>query len=279
MLETSPKIMGVLNVSPDSFYKPCLSLSEVVDRAGMMIEQGVDVLDVGGEATNPHLEWTTSDQLRAGLDTAVELQRVLPAIEAILQHYPAASISVDTSNAHVMAAAIEAGARMINDQRALRLPGALEVVIKAQVPVCLMHLFIPRRQPGSCAPAHLLQMILQDLQTLLQSYLARGLRAEQIMIDPGFGGGHYGKNTAENFYLLRRLPDFLQLGYPVLIGWSRKSMIGDVLGGVPAEARLSGSLAATALALLNGAHWIRCHDVRETREVAEVIRYYKGIQL
>jgi dihydropteroate synthase len=169
-----------------------------------------------------------------------------------------------------MEKALDAGADMINDQRALARPGALEVVAAYQPMVCLMHFFQPMRQAQSSSKRALLQRICDELTLALVAAREAGLPAEQLCLDPGFGGGNFGKSTSENFYLLHQLPQFLSLGQPLLVGWSRKSMLGDVLGGVGPEGRLFGGIAAATLALQRGASIIRTHDVKPTVDAVKV---------
>ncbi len=263
-----PKLMGILNLSPHSFYKPCKNLDDAIALAAQMVSEGVDIIDVGAEATNPSLA-TIKDS-----SAQVEIEKLLPVIEAIRQRFDVL-ISVDTSQAEVMRALIAAGATLINDQRALQLPGALAAVVESKVSVCLMHGFVPRREAGSSTPETLLETIKRDWRSMLDRYQAAGLEKDKIILDPGFGGGHYGKNTAENFYLLKHLDELVALGYPLLVGWSRKSMLGEVLGA-PAEDRLYGSIAAAILATLKGAALIRTHDVAATRDALRIIERYNA---
>lgn len=260
-----PRVMGVLNVSPDSFFNPAKACEEVVQRAAAMIEAGADILDVGGIATNPNtaLGETT---------LAMEMDRVLPALEALTQRFDV-PLSVDTSRVEVMAAALPLGVAMINDQQALAAPGAGALLAEhPDVLVCLMHTFSPERlaHPVRSAPADMLATVLAELKQAAEAAVGAGIDSSRILIDPGFGQGHFGKTCDENYYLLAHLATFSQLGYPLLVGWSRKSMIGDVLG-VPVDERLSGSLAAATIALMAGASVIRVHDVKESVAVSRIV--------
>lgn len=257
--------MGVINRSPNSFYDPCLEDEKAIAQASAMISQGVDIIDVGGEATNPFVD------LRGDApSTREEIKRVVPLLKVLKKTYPDLLISVDTSRPEVMQASLEAGADMINDQRALALPGALEVVTHFQPMLCLMHFFSPPRQPDISSREQLLERIFAELQRSRDRCVEAGVWADQIALDPGFGGGHFGKSTAENFHLLSCLPNFLALGHPLLVGWSRKSMLGEVLGGAPVVDRLYAGIAAATLCLHLGASILRTHDVGPTRDALRV---------
>ncbi|MCB1826899.1 MAG: dihydropteroate synthase [Coxiellaceae bacterium] len=257
--------MGVINASPNSFYNPIDDVDAALKQAESMVLSGASIIDVGGEATNPnvHIE-------RDGPSIQQEMDRVTPVIEAIKKHYDVL-VSVDTSQAAVMRAAVEAGADMINDQRALREENALETAAALSVPVCLMHFFNEPRKPGSSSPASLLQQIKQELSDAVLRCEQAGIPREKLIIDPGFGQGNYGKNCLENYYLLEKLDAFHTLGLPILVGWSRKSMIGDVLNA-PAEGRLYGSIAAAVIAAMKGAAVIRVHDVKATVDAVKVFQ-------
>lgn len=261
----APAIMGVVNRSQDSFYNPSKSLAEALTLVEQMITEGVDIIDVGAEATNLYTQIKD--------DYQQEIKLISETVAAIRQRF-SVLISVDTRHPQVMQAAVAAGADMINDQRALQQPGALTMAAQLQVPVCLMH-WLLGRQPGSTSPQKLLQQIKIDLKKLTDQALQAGLNQQQIIIDPGFGQGHFGKNVEENFYLLKHLAELQSLGFPILVGWSRKSMIGDVLGDVPVSQRLYGSIAAATIAALQGANIIRVHDVKATADALRVVRYYK----
>lgn len=260
-----PLLMGVINMTPDSFCYATPVLSAALDRVEQMITSGVDIIDVGGEATNPAVTLTDHDPQR-------ELDRVLPLVEAIAARFDV-MISVDTSSGLVMHQSVALGAHMINDQRGLCGDGALEAAVDLQVPVCLMHSFEPQREPGSSSPASLLQSMLLWFDGRISDCLAAGMSRDSLILDPGFGQGHYGKNAEENFYLLAHLQSFSVFDLPLLVGWSRKSMLGDILGGRPVNQRLSASLASALLAVQQGAHIIRCHDVQETKDVLMVYQH------
>ena len=263
-MRQSPLIMGILNCSPDSFYGGGSSMDENLRNARLLIEEGADWLDIGGEATNLSITLTDNTDAKA----ARECERIIPLIEALKKESPI-RMSVDTSQPLTMQAALDAGADMINDQRALSLPGALDVVVGARCPVVLMHssLAFPSLTESSDCVADMSQQLKQHVQKLLHG----GLQAEQIVLDPGFGQGNYGKNLAVNCELLRRLRELDELGYPLLVGWSRKSMVGDLAGGCEPSERLPGSLAAAVVAAQQGARYLRVHDVAETRQAMQIL--------
>lgn len=260
-----PSVMGVINMSPDSFYRPYSSVDEILKTVEGMVKSGADIIDVGGEATNLTVDLDNSPDVQQQID------RVAPLIEMISRQFPVL-ISVDTSQPAVMREAVARGAHIINDQRGLQVSGALAAVVELNVPVCLMHFFTAPRRPGSCSLMELLAMIKADLWTVTARCQTAGISHDRIIIDPGFGQGHYCKNAQENYYLLAHLAEFSALGFPILVGWSRKSMIGETLGGVSVQERLYGSIAAAALAAMQGASIIRVHDVVETIDAIKVFR-------
>lgn len=260
-----PAVMGIINMSPDSFYRPYHSQDEILIAIEQMVASGVDIIDIGGEATNLSIDLEHAPGVQQQID------RVVPLVEIIAKQFPVL-ISVDTSHPVVMHEAVARGAHIINDQRGLQVPGALAAATALKVPVCLMHFFMTGRQPGSCPPPELLATIKADLWTVITRCRTAGISDDRIIIDPGFGQGHYCKNAQENYYLLAHLAEFASLGFPVLAGWSRKSMIGEALGGVSASQRLYGSIAAAALAAMQGAAIIRVHDVAETMDAIKVFR-------
>ncbi len=263
-----PCVMGIINMSPDSFYRPYETKSQVLKTIEAMVKGGATILDIGGEATNLFVDLENQNPT-----PEQQLDRILPVIEKVASEFDVL-ISVDTSHPLVMREAVKYGALMINDQRGLQLPGALETAAQLNVPVCLMHFFMQRRQPASSSPALLLANIIQNFQNLIQKCLQAGMNKEQILIDPGFGQGHYCKNVQENFYLLSHLNELTDLGFPVLVGWSRKSMIGDTLKAPPSQ-RLYGSIAAATIAAMQGASVIRVHDVAETMDAVRIVNAFR----
>ncbi|OGT43383.1 MAG: dihydropteroate synthase [Gammaproteobacteria bacterium RIFCSPHIGHO2_12_FULL_40_19] len=266
-----PVIMGIINLSPDSFYQASPNFVDALKKAEAMVMQGAAMIDVGAVATNPninlHFETPSVQQ---------ELDAVLPFIEALSKSVDV-MISVDTSRAAVMDASIKAGAHMINDQRSLMEENALETAIKLNVPVCLMHHFNPARQPGSSACAELLTQIKHDLQNNIARCMAAGIAHENIIIDPGFGGGNFGKSADENFYVLAHLNTLVDLSLPILVGLSRKSFFGELLKA-DIEERLYASIAGAVIAAEQGAAILRVHDVKATLDAMSVLQKVQDLR-
>ena len=267
---SSPKIMGILNITPDSFSdggvlyrngQVCLDV--VLKRAEAMLADGADILDVGGESTRPGAA-TVSEQ--------EELDRVVPVVEALVRKL-GALVSVDTSTASVIRESALKGAGMINDVRALSRDGALIAAASTALPVCLMHM---QGQPQTMqnAPHYddLIADVLNFLKLKTEICLAAGIGRERILIDPGFG---FGKTLAHNLALLARLPELGILGFPILVGLSRKSLLGQLLDRSVDE-RLPGSLALALAAVERGASIIRVHDVAATKDVVSVYNAIKN---
>lgn len=247
---TRPAVMGVLNLTPDSFSDGGLwtDPGRAVAHAADMVAEGAAIIDVGGESTRPGA---------AAVDAADEIARVVPIIARIAAELDV-PVSVDTSKPEVMRAAIDAGATMVNDVRALRAPGALAAVANSKVAVCLMHM---QGEPRTMQQAPVYDDVVAEVQAFLLERAAAcveaGIKNNRIALDPGFG---FGKTLAHNLALFARLDAFTTSGYPVLVGISRKSMIGT-LTGAPVTERLAGSVAAVALAVARGANILRVHDV------------------
>lgn len=271
-----PTVMGIINLSPLSFYQPSVSMADALEKALRMVDEGADILDIGAVATNPAISTSQSllddreTRALASVSIQTELDMIIPLIEALKQRVDI-TLSVDTSNAIVMEEAIKAGAQFINDQRALSEKNTLETVIKYSVSVCLMHHFQPIRKPNSCTREELLTQIIEDCIKNIERCLSAGMQSKNIIIDPGFGGGSFGKSCEENFYLLAHLERFVAIGYPVLVGVSRKSMFGELLNKPPEE-RLSASISAAVIAAEKGAAIIRVHDVKETVDAMKVLK-------
>jgi dihydropteroate synthase len=248
-----PVVMGVLNVTPDSFSDGgrFLDLGPALARAREMTGEGARLLDIGGESTRPGA---------AQVGIAEERARVIPVIEA-LAGSGGLPVSVDTAKPEIMTAAAAAGAEMINDVRALRLPGALEAAAETGCAVCLMHM---QGEPGTMQYAPRYQDVVEEVYAFLagriEACVRAGIALECISVDPGFG---FGKTLAHNLALMKGLGRFAGLGVPLLVGVSRKSMIGAVTGR-PVEARVAGGVALAALAIAAGARIIRSHDVAAT---------------
>jgi len=249
----SPRVMGILNVTPDSFFDGGQfdSLQHAAAHAREMVEAGAAVIDVGGESTRPGAEPVSAQE---------EIDRVVPVIEELSSSLQV-PISVDTSKAQVMQAAVAAGAGLINDVTALRAPGSLEAALVAGVPVCLMHM---QGEPRTMQAAPRYNDVVAEVRGFLEERarlcMDAGIARENIILDPGFG---FGKALEHNLMLMKKLDLLVQSGFPVLVGISRKSMFEKLLG-LPVEQRLSPGLALTALAVWKGASLVRTHDVAKT---------------
>lgn len=252
--------MGILNVTPDSFSDggKFNSLDNALLQAERMIQAGVSIIDIGGESTRPGAPDVSLEE---------ELARVIPAIKAIRAKFDV-WISIDTSKAEVMRQAVEAGADLINDVRALQEPGALEAAADANVPVCLMHM---KGQPRTMQANPNYDDVLTDVEAFLKERVeaceAVGIPKDQLILDPGFG---FGKTIEHNYHLLAHLEKFHRLGLPVLAGMSRKSMIFKLLDKAPADCMVASVTCAT-IAAIKGAQIIRVHDVEDTLEAMKII--------
>ncbi|WP_414827632.1 dihydropteroate synthase [Alteromonas sp. H39] len=262
-----PHIMGILNVTPDSFSDggKHQQIDLAIRHALAMVAQGATFIDIGGESTRPGAP-------EVGVQE--ELDRVIPAIEAISRETNVI-ISVDTSKAKVMQEAVAAGAELINDVRALQEPGAIEVASNAAVPVCLMHMQgQPRTMQQTPEYDDVTQDVIAFLQQRIEACKKAGISTDKLILDPGYG---FGKALEHNYQLLNGLPNVLNLGYPVLVGMSRKSMIGQLLNR-PVNERLAGSIALATIAAQMGAQIIRVHDVQETADAVAIVNKLKALQ-
>jgi len=256
---TTPAVMGVLNVTPDSFSDGgrYLGCAAAVERGLRMAEEGAAIIDVGGESTRPGA---------ALVSAAEEIDRVAPVIERLVAR-TAVALSVDTSKPEVMAAAVKAGAGIINDVRALRAPGALEAAAASGAAVCVMHML---GEPATMQSDPRYQDVVSEVAAFLAERVAAcaaaGIERGRLCIDPGIG---FGKRLQHNLALIEGLPVLAGLGFPVLVGVSRKSLIGMITGR-PAEHRLAGSIALAALCVERGASIVRAHDVAETVDAVKV---------
>ena len=254
-----PLIMGILNVTPDSFSDggQWTGKTEAIQRALEMQDQGADIIDVGGESTRPGAKAVTLQQ---------ELERVIPVIEAIVPQL-CVPVSIDSSKPEVMRAAVAAGAGMINDVNALREAGAVKAAAELAVPVCLMHMLgDPRVMQNKPEYDDVAAEVKRFLLARADQCVAGGISRQNIVLDPGFG---FGKTFEQNLALFRALPDLVAQGYPVLVGMSRKAMIGQITGKEMAD-RAPGSITAATLAVGKGAAIVRVHDVAETRDALNV---------
>jgi dihydropteroate synthase len=255
-----PRVMGVVNVTPDSFSdgRGAVDVARAIALARAHVADGADIVDVGGESTRPGAPPVAERD---------EIGRVVPVIAALAAD--GALVSVDTMKPGVMRAAIDAGAAMVNDVRALAAEGALDVVARSDAAVCLMHM---QGDPATMQVAPSYDDVVGEVRAFLAARIdaaeAAGIARERIVVDPGFG---FGKTLAHNLALLRGLPQIAALGLPVLAGLSRKSMLGAITGRDVGE-RLAASLAAALAAIARGASIVRVHDVRETVDAMRVWR-------
>lgn len=263
-LGTRTFIMGIVNVTPDSFSDGghFFSPARAMQHARQLIEEGADLLDIGGESTRPGAQ-------AVGIEE--ELERVLPVLEGLSDC--GVPLSVDTLKPEVMRAAIRAGADMINDVNALCSEGALQVVADSAVAVCLMHM---QGEPRTMQHSPQYQDVVAEVKAFLDARIAAaeqaGIQRNRMVIDPGFG---FGKTLEHNLDLLRQLDAFAGLGVPLLAGLSRKSMLG-LLTGLPVGERMVPSVAAAVIAAMKGAKILRVHDVKETRQALQIFNALGG---
>ncbi|WP_151868082.1 dihydropteroate synthase [Acinetobacter soli] len=249
-----PHVMGILNVTPDSFSDGGKhnSKAAAIAHAQQMIADGASIIDIGGESTRPGASMVEVEE---------EIQRVVPVVEALAQENNVI-ISIDTSQPRVIEAAVAAGAHIWNDVRALTRPGALEMAARLNIPVIIMHM---RGEPTTMNQLdqydNVIEDVINELQQRIQAALSAGIRQEHIIVDPGFG---FAKNAQQNLTLLNALWRFTDLGYPVLSGLSRKRFVGEVLQGASADQRMVGSVTGHLLSLQQGASIVRVHDVKAT---------------
>jgi dihydropteroate synthase len=255
--------MGIVNVTPDSFSDGgrYVSTENALHHALQLIEQGADLLDIGGESTRPGSNQVSAEE---------ELRRIMPVVKALVERN--VSVSVDTSKPEVMRAAIDAGAAMINDVNALKAEGALEAVAAGGVAACLMHMQgEPRNMQAQPRYDDVVAEVKDFLRQRLNAAIAAGIPRERLVIDPGFG---FGKTLEHNIELLRHLDHFRDLNAPLLVGLSRKSMLGKITGNEVSD-RVYASVAAALLAVAKGASILRVHDVKATRDALAV---YNAVQ-
>ena len=260
----TPIIMGILNITPDSFSDGGLytQLDSALRQAEKMLQEGAEIIDIGGESTRPGAQAVTE---------AEELDRVIPIIEKLNQELDVV-ISIDTSKALVMTEAAAAGAGLINDVMALRTDGALDAAGQTGLPVCLMHM---QGEPRSMQIEPQYDNVVTEVSAFLNAQaekcIAAGMNKNQIIIDPGFG---FGKTLSHNISLFKNLKQLQDLAYPILVGASRKSMLGQIIDK-EVDGRLAASLAFAAMAAINGVAIIRVHDVAETVDAVKVANALK----
>ena len=261
-----PLVMGILNITPDSFSDggKYLDFSDALKRAHAMIEEGVDIIDIGGESTRPGSDPVSIDE---------ELKRIIPIIEALKRDSNIA-ISVDTYKPAVMKEVIDMDVAMINDVYALTQPGAIDVIKKSEVGICLMHM---QGTPKTMQINPTYKNVVSEVQSFLKGraemLISEGIDQSRIILDPGFG---FGKTFEHNIEMLKKLESFQSLKFPLLVGLSRKSFIRKILNGEHDD-HLSGSISAAIFSVLKGAKILRVHDVKETLSALKIINLAQGI--
>lgn len=256
---SQPHVMGILNVTPDSFSDGGQhhQKDQAIRHALQMVDDGATIIDIGGESTRPNA---------SAVELAEEIRRVIPVVEALSRYD--VIMSIDTSQPEVMRAAVQAGAHIWNDVRALTRPKALETAAELNIPVVLMHM---RGEPTNMNQLDqyddVTEDVIYELQQRLDQAIAAGIKLENIIIDPGFG---FAKNAQQNFQLLNEFWKLNRMGYPILSGLSRKRFIGEALNGVPAQERAVGSVTGHLLSIQQGASIVRVHDVKATRDAIKV---------
>ncbi|NKW89682.1 dihydropteroate synthase [Alteromonadaceae bacterium A_SAG4] len=264
---SQPHVMGILNVTPDSFSDggKHANVKQALEHALRMIDEGATFIDVGGESTRPGAPDVSLQE---------ELDRTIPVIEAVSKNTDCV-ISIDSSKADVMREAVRAGAGLINDVRALQEPGALQTAAEAKVPVCLMHM---QGQPRTMQDNPEYEDVVKDVGQflLLRAQICEeaGISKDAILFDPGYG---FGKSLEHNYALVKHLPTLMALGYPVLVGMSRKSMIGNLLNRKVDE-RLAGSISLATIVAQMGAQIIRVHDVKETADAVNIVKMLNSVK-
>ena len=261
-----PLIMGILNITPDSFSDggQYLTLDSALKRAHQMIEEGVDIIDIGGESTRPGSDPVSADE---------ELKRITPIIEALKKESDIA-ISIDTYKPQVMKAVIDMDVAMINDVYALSQPGAIEIIKESNVGLCLMHMQgTPKTMQVNPQYTNVVSEVKLFLEARVNHLTLEGIDQSRIILDPGFG---FGKTFEHNIELLQHLESFQSLKFPLLVGLSRKSFIRKILNS-NSDDHLSGSLSAAIFSVIKGAKILRVHDVKETKSALKIINVAQGI--
>jgi dihydropteroate synthase len=275
---SAPRIMGILNITPDSFSDGGLFVSDnskssakdvfvdkALQHARYMVNHGASIVDIGGESTRPGAEAVSIDE---------ERRRVIPIVEQIKKELPGCLISVDTSKSEIMRDVIEAGAHMINDVNALRNPGAVETVASSNLAVCLMHMQgQPRTMQQNPRYENVVEEVMRFLKERIDACVKAGIALDRIIVDPGFG---FGKTLQHNLQLFKNLAKFKQLGVALMVGVSRKSMIGAILDK-EVDDRVSGSVGLAALSAWLGADILRVHDVPETADAIGVVQAVRTV--
>ncbi len=254
--------MGILNITPDSFYSGSrYSIDNILGVVSKMVDDGVDIVDIGGESTRPGSDPVPLEE---------ELNRVLPVVKFIRENFPDLPISVDTYKSKVAEESLKAGADIVNDISSCTLDPRMKDVLKDyRCPVILMHMKgTPKDMQKNPEYKDVVREVTQFLKERIDNLVSYGIDEMNILVDPGIG---FGKTLEHNVLIIRRLAELKQLKRPILVGVSRKSMIGNILGGIPPEERLTGTIVVNTIALLNGASIIRVHDVKEGVQTCKIV--------
>lgn len=264
--EKKTYVMGILNVTPDSFVDGGLffETSKAVKHAKQMVLDGADIIDVGGESTKPGSELISKEE---------ELSRVQPVIEELIKGGISIPISIDTNKPDVAEKCLELGVRMVNDTTGLKNEEMIRVAAHYRVPVVIMHM---KGMPKTMQVNPTYNDVVKEIKEFMRQRIKAAKEAgiQEVIIDPGIG---FGKTVEHNLQILKRLHEFQELGCPILIGTSRKSFIGSLSGNLPVVERLEGTLASVAVAIMNGANIVRVHDVKETKRTIQVVDAIKYI--
>lgn len=256
-------VMGILNITPDSFYagSRLRSLDEVINRAGQMLSDGAEILDIGGESTRPGSD---------SIDSPEEIARIVPVVEALRKEYPQSILSIDTYHAETAKAALASGADIINDISALEYDEKMiEVIVKNNAPVILMHMRgTPKNMQQNTHYGNVVEEVTKYLHERAEALRGHDFPKEKIILDPGIG---FAKNVEQNLKLMQGLSEMTGSDYPVLLAASRKATIGKVLGDIPPEERLPGTIATSLQAVYAGANMVRIHDVKENVQAIRML--------
>ena len=256
-------VMGILNITPDSFYADSRvrSIDEVINRAGQMLRDGAEILDIGGESTRPGSD---------SINPQKEIARIVPVVEALRKEYPQSILSIDTYHAETAEATLASGADIINDISAMEYDEKMiDVVVKNNAPVILMHMRgTPKNMQQNTEYGNVVEEVSKYLKERAEMLRGHNLPKEKIILDPGIG---FAKNVDQNLKLMQGLSEMTGSDYPVLLAASRKSTIGKVLGDIPPEARLAGTIATSCQAVYAGANMVRVHDVKENIQAIRML--------
>ena len=256
-------VMGILNITPDSFYADSRvrSIDEVINRAGQMLRDGAEILDIGGESTRPGSD---------SINPQEEIARIVPVVEALRKEYPQSILSIDTYHAETAEATLASGADIINDISAMEYDEKMiDVVVKNNAPVILMHMRgTPKNMQQNTEYGNVVEEVSKYLKERAEMLRGHNFPKEKIILDPGIG---FAKNVDQNLKLMQGLSEMTGSDYPVLLAASRKSTIGKVLGDIPPEARLAGTIATSCQAVYAGANMVRVHDVKENIQAIRML--------